>query len=348
MLGSNLRHRCDRSAPGLRRAFTLIDLCVVVATLGIVLALAAAGLAESRRSAQAQFCSAKMGLLGQGSARFALAHQDLFAGLTWQVGGNNSTWADLNALQAQSAMDAHSAQAIDIMRRGGAVIVPAISSWLPHVFYWSMPLGEFEGRPLEDDFNLCPSDDNRNKWRRHREAFYAGQFQPYQPYPGGGVNKRWPHSSSYTITASAWDPNQSIDTPAAIAARLHLGERGPHNLPIYTPPGYRAGPSAMSMVALPALKVHAFDTEQRHGGHRLNHAYPQATQPLLFFDGSVRTRAFAQARLAWLPPMPHVPRSTKIMYEPRAWEAPLPGPGTVEGLNDRLIWTRDGLRGWDY
>jgi hypothetical protein len=108
----------------------------------------------------------------------------------------------------------------------------------------------------------------------------------------------------------------------------------------------------MSLVAFPSQKVHVFEEHQRHfPGVDLMFMYPDATLPILFFDGSVRVKTRSEGRDSWNPELPEVQMPTRVTYAPRPWDPPLasgqPYPAS-EVLEDSFRWTRDGLRGWDF
>lgn len=328
-----------------RRAFTLIETAACVA--GSSVALAVAGpLFSHTRVKDAHFnCSARMAGLGSGNAQFALSHNDLMAGFTWQTGGANSQYPDLNALQAQAnPMNAQSAQALDIMRRRGRPdIAPA--GWLANIAYSTLVLNDFQNRPLADVFNICPSHDNLNKWRRWPAQFDQGRFMPAQPAPSG-INKRWPYRSSYLLTAAAFDLNQTVFTHAGTSSRLsNGGDHGAYLIPSTA----KFGPSSMSSVFFPSRKSHMADSHQRHlPGLHLFSAYPTSVQPHLFFDGSVSTRVSQNARVPWHSTSPQAPWGQQFNYSPRLWEPATQSGQPFQWVEDRFYYTRDGLQGWDF
>ncbi len=320
-----------------RRACTLVDLVVCLVVIAILGVLALAGLSGSRAASQLTLCTAKLGAIGAGSGQFALSNNGLMAGLTTGAGTTNN--------QA-----AHAAQAVDIMRRRGRPDMPAISGWIPDVSYWSLSLVDFENRALSDPFNICPAHDTLGKWRRQAVAFDAGAFLPNQPSPTS-VNKRQPYQSSYHITGGAFDVNQNIPATSSSSpvatARLYQGGSA-HNL-YAIPASHTLGPSAMSPVALPSQKVHAFDQHQRHfSGQNLYFMYADARVPVLFFDGSVSVRRTGDARDSWSPNFPTSLAPTQVFYQPQAWEPPTASGQGFETVTDRYRWTRDGLLGWDF
>lgn len=330
-----------------RRAFTLIETAAVIAATSVLGIVGVAGVAGARRADAHTNCSARLANIGAGNGQFALANQDLMFGLTWQRNGANSQYPDLNALQAGSQNGAHAAQAIDILRRRGRPDVPVIQGWIADPLYSHLVLVDFLNRPLSDPFTVCPSDDNLNKWRRWPAAFEQGRFLPNQPNPGSVGIERWPYSSSYSPTAGAFDVNQSVLTPQAPQARLTQNGNA-HNL-YSIPSASNIGPSTMGTVAFPAQKVHFFDNDQRHlPGKPVYFMDPQATLPILFFDGSVRVKTSQDARGSWIPQFPTSPLRTTVLYTPSAWESPTTNGQGFQQLADPYRWTREGLLGWDF
>lgn len=327
-----------------RRGFTILDTGVAVGCIGVLGALAWVGFGRMRQADEHAFCAHKMRSLGMGSAAFALSNNDLMAGLTWERNGASSQYPDLNALQAQSEVGAHAAQAIDIMRRGGRPDIPA-SVFFADIGYWSLALVEFEGRSLADAFNVCASHDLLNKWRRHPGAFDAGAFVPRQPAPGP-ASRRWPYVSSFRQTGGAFDAYQSVFTSVAPGRRVSFGTS---HASFAIPSAADLGPSAMSLVSFPDQKAHVFDSHQRHvAGPQLYMAYADSTQPVLFFDGSVWVRRSGDALPAWHPNNPNSGLPQTHVYAPAAWEAPTQSGAPTESVQDRLQWTRDGLLGRDF
>ncbi len=338
--------RSSTTGASARRAFSLVDVAVSLACAGTLLALALTGLSGSRHATQLAECAERLGTLGADNAQFALSHNGLMAGLTWQTGGANSSYPDLTSLQNQPGLgNAHAAQAIDILRRRGRPDIPVINAWIPDIGYWSLALVDFTNRPLTNAFNICPSHDNLGKWRRQPAAFDQGRFMPAQP-PPSAINKRWPYSSTYTLSGGSFDVSQSILTTQAAAARLSNAQQ--HNQ-FFIPGNAVIGPSAMSTVAFPSQKVHVFDANQRHfSGPLLYFAYAASRQPILFFDGSVAVRTSQDALTPWSPNSPSSPFPQTYQYAPSPWEPSTASGQAQENVTDRYRWTRSGLLGRDF
>lgn len=322
------------------RAFTLIETAATIAALGTLSALGVTALSHTREIDHRAACAAKLADLGAGSSQFALSHNGLMAGFTAGQGqvGN---------------MPQHTAQAVEILRSRGRPDMSMMQSWIPDVGYWSLPLVEFQDRSLSDTFNICPRDANQLRWRNDPAGFDAGAFLPMQPQPVEAL-KRVPYMSSYRLTGGAFDTLQNTTDTLFSSPNVsgRVNQHGSNHFAYSFSPEHRLGPSPMSMVVSPSLKVHMFDEHQRHfPGVNLFFMYPKAIQPVLFFEGSVRLKVTQDARPSWTPLFPTLQAPTSVLYTPSLWEPPLAGgrpfPAT-EMVSDRYRWTRDGLRGWDF
>ncbi len=332
--------------PRTRRAFTLIDATVSLGCTAVLGVLACVGLSRVRGAAGLDQCSFQLSQIGAGNADYALSNQDRMVGYTWRTGEMNSDYPDLNELAAQGPTAAHAAQAIDLLRRRGRPDMPAIPGWLPDIQYTTMVLAEFQGRPLSDPFDICPSHELLLKWRRVPAAFDRGMFRSLQP-PPTPENRRWPYSGSYTPTAGAFDRYQSVLSSGVVGRRV---EQGPTHTAYNVPPGAELGTSSMALVATPRFKVFMFDSHQRHfGSPDLYYSYPASMQPMLFFDGSVVVHMSGMAIRPWRPNQPAVPTPAQFLYQPAAWEPPLAsGLWGSEQVTEAFRFTRNGLLGRDF
>jgi hypothetical protein len=94
-----------------------------------------------------------------------------------------------------------------------------------------------------------------------------------------------------------------------------------------------------------------FDFIDRHSSRRQYHAYPDASQPLAFFDGSVRVKATKESSLGAnpnAPPSSHT--DLQLFYSPDPF---VDDPPTRTGQPQQLLtavytWTRGGLGGVDF
>ena len=98
-------------------------------------------------------------------------------------------------------------------------------------------------------------------------------------------------------------------------------------------------------VMFPSQKVQMHDQGDRHFAKRAVYfAFPEARQPLLFFDQSVRIRLTQDANRGFNPATPTGNFPPQIAYTPESWDPPV-RPGVTFGY---YRWTRSGLRGVDF
>jgi hypothetical protein len=110
------------------------------------------------------------------------------------------------------------------------------------------------------------------------------------------------------------------------------------------------GDRKMSDVNQPSQKVAMFDAHDRHPscGKRLQlfNCYPEASQPLLFFDTSVRDAKTKNVNRGFNPQTPMSGAVTTFSYNPSGWEPPRKA-GASFIMTGYYRWTRSGIRGVD-
>lgn len=112
----------------------------------------------------------------------------------------------------------------------------------------------------------------------------------------------------------------------------------------------KPGGRKIDEVVFASQKVMMYDSQQRHTGKRdLFFAYPEATQSLVFFDGSVSTRKTADANAGCQPNNAQKPKSVlEMTYEPDlGFESPVFGDPTSK-LHGYYRWARQDIAGIDY
>jgi hypothetical protein len=142
------------------------------------------------------------------------------------------------------------------------------------------------------------------------------------------------------------------DAPSPVSQYAH-DEPGAHLL--YFDATSRFGGRRMDEAAFASQKVFMFDLFDRHAYKRmLFHAYPAATQPLLFFDGQVTMRKTGDADKGWhyapnvQPPSFASPDPTYYHYYPGPSEPPTLSGAVSDVVIGYYRWTRNGLRGVDF
>jgi prepilin-type N-terminal cleavage/methylation domain-containing protein len=355
-----------RSAAG----FTLIELLVVIAIIALLIAILLPGLGEARRIARTIKCMANLQQYSVGTQSYAADHEDRIWAFTWNVGRQVGTqWHNdfqMHDPQLHPMLIGHTTdnlqwaarQAVWIIRhRGdragvrydGRQPVGAILNWSPHHYYSHLVLNDYLAQRLPEPMVVCPEDRKRLRWTTDVTGFDLGVFAPDDPTGTAADNtrRRWPYSSSYTPTVSAWE---------ASAPNYRMWQASTHGF--VTLPGgndrvhCRFGNRLLSDVVAPSQKVHQYDMNQRHFG-RLQTPWvrPEHRQPLQFFDGSVVVRNNVDANKGWV-------RNARnsftlganlpwgwLTYSPQRWEPEFPKTSLGWGY---YRFTAGGLRGYDF
>lgn len=340
-----------------RRAFTVLELLVIVVIIGVMIALTIPALVNVDRVGREAVCKSNLKQLGIANQSYAADYRDLIAAFTWKrTGPNNPSlptqYADL--LQAPTDVAAAAAQAVHTLRRrADRDDMPAslIGAWIPHLYYTQLVIQDYLAARLPEQTVACPEDKARLNWQLSpRENFDEGVWLPMQPAPDEQA-KRWPYSATYQTVPAAFD-----NGPAGV--RVSAADHCCLN----TPGAARFGGRLLGEVAHPSLKVHLMDQEARHDSRQSRlYAVVGAAQPLLFFDGSVKTKRtggevyqhLKMNRLmvgneGWRPNEPSSVEPTIMRYAPEIWEARVSTGALVEEVRGYFRWTREGLDGVDF
>jgi len=245
-------------------------------------------------------------------------------------------------MNAPSDYIAASYQAVDILRRRADRPDIPLMTWMAPSLYTHLVINDYLGQRLPEPMVVCPEDRNRKLWQTSPRGFDAGEFNPAvptAPAPPSPDAKRWPYSSSYVPTASAWDASN-------VGNRVYQGTAHSN---YFVPGGAKFGGLKIASVQNPSSKVHLYDYNERHfGGKQPFWGLEQCRQPLSFFDGSVRMKQTREANRGWQPNAPTSAAATPVTYTPQGHEPP-----TVSGLATDTGWayyrfTRGGLAGVDF
>lgn len=343
----------------IRKAFTLVELLLVIGIIAILVSLLLPALQGARRAARTAVCESNMRQFGIGAAGYARDFKDKIFSFSWRATDHDmSDFPDLN-FSTPYDTQAASAQAVDILRRladrrdPDDIKSPQFYAWLPHTYYSHLVLQDYLSRPLPDKAVVCPEDLNRLNWQKQPAELYDNNaWMPLQPdaMTSNHENRRFPYGSSYEAVPACFDTLQStrIASRDPLITNNRLRQYTSHNVYVQEPGATFYG-MRMTDVLFPSQKVHMHDSQDRHHFPRrqLFFGYQQAKQPLLFFDSSVRTYRTKDANLAWNPRLPTAD-DYSINYAPDPWESPTLSGQAIESVGAYYRWTRGGLQGIDF
>ncbi len=322
-----------------QRGFTLIELLVVIAIIALLIGILLPALASARQTARTAVCRSNMRQLGLGASNYATSFDDFIPSYSWKAKDAPfaSRYSDLQSVGMNDGdRVAILYQAIDILRtRTGNDNLPtggASSPWFAHLWFTHLVFLDYLSGDAEEEGAHCPEDDQQ----RERSMI------PIQEFPEELKRK---YESSYETTTVAYtlDVRQGSVLPG-----------NGHNQPwtVLVPNTIAHSNYVVNRryteILFPSSKAHMFDTFDRHfNGDKSTPGIGEyfflsedARQPILFFDGSVRVEATADANPGFRPLNPESPEPTTIQHI-------VPGVAILE-FKGYYRWTRGGLRGIDF
>lgn len=346
-----------------RRAFTLIELLVVIAIVALLVSILLPALAAARKAGRQTVCMANLQQLGIAHQGYALDWKGYIATFNPQPGWATSVsesvlyWIDR---QVQQIVKDHADPNIPWFASNDGSLDAGNLSLVYEKYSHVVLINHMSNATLRLSANACPEDRALLDWQRNPRGMASSPFQPNsdKQHPENSRNLAYlPYSSTYQLLPTAWSwDGPKKQGPFAIGNRTFiLGQGGRHDLYAGNSrnkydPGFW-GRRKIDEVKFPGQKVGVADTQQRHVGKTdLYFAYPQAVQPVLFWDGSVSSRKTIAANMGWNPRAPYyTDPPQKITYVPDlAFESPIPA-GENGKLNAGYYkWTRGGLAGIDY
>jgi prepilin-type N-terminal cleavage/methylation domain-containing protein len=320
------------------RAFTLVEVLVVVAVIAMLVGMLLPGLREAQRSARGASCFSNLRQHATATQSYAADFHDMIWTFSWTAGQHRESEFGSAADPVQAARD----QAISIIRRRADRddIPRETSGWLPHMMYSQLVLLDHLDQPLASPTVSCPEDRLRRLARGDVAGFSAGAYQPSPP------QHYWPYSASYQVTVSAFDRLQSRDIRSSSTRRISSSW---YSGQFQIPGNADVGPPRLSDVSFPGSKVHVHEVLQRHSGPmgaEWIYALPESTTAMLRFDGSAAMGRGQVMNRGWQPHTPSVV-AAPAMYVPQPWEGRSRSPGG-DMIYERQRWTRGGLRGVDF
>ena len=337
--------RGDPAVRLFRRAFTLVELLVVIAVIAILVALIMPALSGSRKAARTTVCRSNLRQFGTSAASYAVDFKDTIFSFSWTSRQAPTDYPDLAIPPGQIVFDteADARQATDIIRRRSRS-EPDFAKpqpWIPAVDYSHLVLLDYMAVELPVPIAACPEDRPLRLWQSDIVAFNAGAFGTEQPtFTGfeGRVMRAKPYSTSYEVAPASYDRSQ-------LGGRVSQGAGGQYYYG--TNSNTHIGGVRMDQVSYPSLKVHMYDTIQRHGKRKLFFAHPDTVQPVLQFDSSVLDRRTRDSGPGWRPNQPDQ-GPTIITYLPYQFEPPTSNGAVSETFFGHYRWTRGGIRGVDF
>ncbi len=337
------------------RGFTLIELLVVIAIIALLIGLLLPSLGRARKTARTAGCMSNMRQIATAIVNYSTDSRGSLGMFTWKPGEARSQWGDLNNVPvgSQAAYVRTCAnQAVDIVRRKlglSPTDQPAIADRMLNRNYSYLVLvdGGYFGDKLPEPAVACPEDRDTLIWQKNfmnnPNNILAGTLDP-DANASIAFKKFLAFWSTYQVVPAAW--SKQLGGLGIYQATQPI--QGYHLLYAVPPTALFFAPK-LDEVFMPSQKVYAFDLFDRHMyARRIFHAYPVASQPLVFFDGSVTVRKTGDSNRGWDPLNANGTNPTNYYYTPGPGEPPTLSGNASDPIIGYYRWTRKGLQGLDF
>lgn len=346
-----------------RRAFTLIELLLVVAIIALLISILLPSLAAARNTAQTAVCSSNMRQQAVAANTYAAEFKDLIPSLNWKRNFRNGDTA-LSVIGNDGILLVQGKHAKDIADRRYKRILPQVQNRYFNRNYWHLVMidgGYYGNFSMIQPSVTCPSDQVAINWRLNQDnPAVLGANPETSAVPNGAYEQYRPFWSTYQLVPVAFTVDKRESTtifPAFAYDQFHH---------IYQNAGFPIGQRRFADVRYPSQKVYMFDPFDRHSYKRpIWHAYDRAAQPLVFFDTSVRYRKNRDCEFGWRPNNPGAanaatdPRNgrrvyqwTNYLYNPgqglRGYDYPTLTGNQTDSVKGYFRWTAEGLQGVDF
>ncbi|MBY0310556.1 MAG: prepilin-type N-terminal cleavage/methylation domain-containing protein [Phycisphaerales bacterium] len=348
----------------IRRAFTLIELLLVVAIIALLISILLPAIGKARNSAQMSVCMSNMRQMVTASFTYGADAKDQIAALNWTPG----TYNDPNVLTPANdgILIIQGRQAKAILDRRSDQNLTLVQNRYFNRNFWHLPL--VDGFYLGNANAIvpavgCPSDSWVKIWQKNvgNRGVLTGIGPETTAQPNGAYEMYRPFWSTYQMVPVAFSVDKSAGPtvyPAYAYSNFHH---------IFENASFPIGKRKFLDVNFPSQKVMMFDVFDRHGYKRpIWHAYDIASQPLAFFDTSVRFTRNKNVQYGWnhtragpgSPTAAIDPRDgrrvyawTTYDYNPatgfRGYDHPTLSGQPIDRVKGYFRWTALGLKGYD-
>lgn len=336
-----------------RSAFTLIELLLVIGIIALLISILLPALGKARKAAKMAVCSSNMRQLAIAQVSYGFDSKDRIGALNWVPGQAYSKYPEFQSSASDNWPLNQGKQVGDIIRRRTGHAIPLVADRSFNRNFWHLVLAD--GGYLGDAEQLivpsaaCPDDQWARVWQKNERNFsmLVGPAEGLGPDDELYVWYR-PYWTTYQISPVAWSNDRDDGRHPPMTQALD-------NQHLYFTPGIGApcGQRRFDEVSFASQKVFFHDLFDRHARARpIWFGYAVATQPLAFFDGSVRNCRTGDSQVGWDPMSPNSANSTTYTYDPLK-EIPFYNFPTLSGnptdqVTGYYRWTRGGLRGVDY